>query len=109
MKEKAFIFDLDKTICKWKGKENHLDYFINNLIPNEEMVERINKLYDAGHPIIIMTGRGGITGIDWRDETEMQLRTWGVKYHELKFIKKPLDYLYVDDKAMSPKEFMEKY
>jgi hypothetical protein len=102
------IFDIDKTICDCI-KEDHKNYYIGNLIPNEDMIRKINHLYDMGHKIIFLTGRGAITGIDWKEETEKQLKIWGVKYHELKFIKKPLEYLYVDDKACSPKEFMEKY
>ncbi|MBE3094979.1 MAG: hypothetical protein IMZ52_08090 [Actinobacteria bacterium] len=105
---KTMIFDIDETICS-SIKKDHKNYFIDNLIPNEGMIKKINQLYDKGHEIIFLTGRGAITGIDWEDETRMQLKTWGIKYHELKFIKKPLDYLYVDDKACSPQEFMEKY
>jgi len=105
---KTYIFDIDKTICDCK-EENHFNYYIENLIPDKDMIRKINKLYDLGHPIIFITGRGAITGIDWREETEKQLKIWNIKYHELRFIKKPLDYLYVDDKACSPKEFMEKY
>lgn len=104
---KTYIFDIDKTICKWKCKEDHMKYYIENLIPMKSIIKKINRLYDKGHPIIFMTGRGAITGVDWREETEKQLNAWGVKYHKLKFIKKPLDYLYVDDKACSPKEFMK--
>ena len=105
-----YIFDMDETICTTKNQDpGHKSYFLDNMIPHKKMIRAINKLYDSGHRITIMTGRGATTGLNWVTETELQLRTWGVKYHELKFIKKPLDYLYVDDKAMSPKEFMEKY
>lgn len=103
---KTYIFDIDETICRSK-KKDHMSYYIDNVIPDEDMIQKINKLYDEDNKIIFMTGRGAITGIDWKEETEKQLKVWGVKYHELRFIKKPLDYLYVDDKAMSPKEFME--
>jgi hypothetical protein len=103
---KTFIFDMDETICYQKNKD-HYEYYLDNLIPDNEMISYINKLYERGHPIIIMTGRGAVTGIDWSAETRMQLSKWGVKYTELRFIKKPLDYLYVDDKACSPKAFVE--
>lgn len=108
MKMKTYIFDIDETICTCK-KEDHTNYFIDNLIPYEFMIEKINKLYDAGNTIVFITGRGAQTGINWKDETKHQLKIWGVKYHKLRFVKKPLDYLYVDDKACSPKEFMERY
>ena len=108
MSEMQFIFDMDKTICDQKEDDIHM-YYTNNLIPRKDMINTINRLYEEGNKIIIATGRGGTTGIDWREETENQLKLWKVKYHELRFIKKPLDYLYVDDKACSPKEFMERY
>jgi hypothetical protein len=72
------------------------------------MISIINDLYDKGNEIIIMTGRGSITGIDWVAETEKQLSTWKVKYNELRFVSKPAEYLYIDDKACSPKEFKKK-
>jgi len=103
---RTYIFDMDETFCD-SIKKDHKNYFLDNLIPNKQMIKMINKLYDKGHRIIVMTGRGAMTGIDWKEETEKQLKTWNVKYHELRFIKKPLDYLYVDDKACSPKEFLE--
>ena len=103
---KTYIFDLDETLCFSKVKD-HYNYYLDNLIPNKQMITKINELYDKGDKIIIMTGRGAITGIDWKEETEKQLKAWDIKYHELKFIKKPLDYMYVDDKACSPKEFLE--
>ena len=105
---KTYIFDMDETFCS-SIKKNNKNYYIDNLVPNKQMIILINKLYNNGNKIIIMTGRGSITGIDWKEETEKQLKVWGVKYHELRFIKKPLDYLYVDDKACSPEEFIENY
>jgi len=106
--KKTYIFDLDKTLCD-SIKEDHRNYFMENLIPRKEMIDKVNLLYSKGNKIIIMTGRGATTKIDWKSETKKQLKEWGVKYHDLRFIKKPLDYLYVDDKACSPKEFMRRY
>jgi hypothetical protein len=103
---KSYIFDMDETFCD-SIKKDHKNYFLDNLIPNKKMIGLINQLYDKGNRIVIMTGRGTMTGIDWKEETEKQLKVWGVKYHELKFMKKPLEYLYVDDKACNPTEFME--
>jgi histidinol phosphatase-like enzyme len=108
MNKTTFIFDIDGTICDFI-KEDHKNYYIDNLIPNKCMIRKINQLYTKGHEIIFMTGRGAITGMDWTEETKKQLKVWGVKYHELRFAIKPLDYVYVDDKACSPKEFMEMY
>jgi len=104
---KTYIFDIDGVICNLKN-DDHYFYYLKNLIPNMEVIDAINKLYDDGNTIIFMTGRGTQTGIDWREETEKQLSIRGVKYHELRFINKPLDYLYVDDHACSIEEFIEK-
>jgi len=108
MNKRVYIFDIDETVCNSIHKD-HTNYFTPNLIPNKQMITIINKLYDEGHKIIFMTGRGAITGIDWEETTKEQLKRWGIKYHELRFIKKPLDYLYVDDKASSPEEFIRNY
>jgi len=104
---KVYIFDIDGTITDWK-EEDHKNYYEDNIIPNMDMIKTINILYDRGHPIWFVTGRGAISGIDWKEETENQLKHWGVKYHKLKFIKKPFNYLYVDDMACSPEEFWHK-
>lgn len=103
----VYIFDIDGTISDWKV-EDHTQYTEDNLIPDENMIKIINTLYDKGHEIWFLTGRGSITGIDWREETEKQLKNWGIKYHRLEFIKKPRDYLYIDDLACSPEEFLNK-
>lgn len=104
---KHYIFDIDGTFCHQIEVDNK-NYYISNQKPDKTMINIINSLYDKGNKIIIMTGRGSNTGIDWKEETEKQLKIWGVKYHKLKFIKKPLNYMYVDDCACSPKEFKEK-
>jgi CMP-N,N'-diacetyllegionaminic acid synthase len=97
-----YIFDIDGTICDSKGT----DY--ENAVPDENMIKMINKLYDEEHTIVIMTGRGSVSGIDRKTLTLRQLKEWGVKYHQVKFIKKPREYLYVDDKCCSPDEFWNK-
>ena len=40
-----YAFDCDDTICKTEGT----DYY--NSIPYPERIEKINRLYDAGHVI----------------------------------------------------------
>lgn len=99
----CIILDIDGTIADCVGETSIYDF--SNVIPDENMIRAINILYDKGHRIIILTGRGSFTGIDWKEITEKQLESWGLKYHELRFIKKPLKYLYVDDCACSPEEF----
>ena len=57
-----------------------------------------------GHVIVYWTARGSVTGIDWRDITESQLKDWGVKYHELRFGKPSFDLL-IDDKALNARDW----
>lgn len=91
---KKFVFDIDGVIAEFREA---LDYASAG--PNKEMIEIINKLYDAGNYIVLFTARGYKTGIDWTDVTQKQMEDWGVKYHELKFGKPDADY-YVDDKML---------
>ncbi len=66
------------------------------------MISQVNAFYDAGHRVILFTARGTTTGINWREETEKQLSSWGVKYHELIFGKPEAD-VFVDDKSLGPR------
>jgi hypothetical protein len=45
-----------------------------------------------------------VTGKDWRDVTEKQLKKWKVKYHELR-MGKPYYDLFIDDKNVNAKDF----
>lgn len=100
------MFDIDDTLCDSAATHAGLHFYNDDeIIPNMDMINVVNALYDKGHKIILLTGRGSVTGMDWTKETKRQLKKWGVKYHELRFIKKPLNYLYVDDMASSPEEF----
>lgn len=91
---KQFVFDIDGVIAKIESNNN---YALSE--PNYQMVEVINKLYRMGNHIVLFTARGYITGIDWREITESQLKQWGVCYHELHFGKPNADY-YIDDKMI---------
>ena len=93
------IVDIDKTLCiESPTTEAGPDYSKAQPIPVN--IAKVNRAYDTGHTIILWTGRGGTTGIDWGEITEKQLRSWGVKYHELKFKKIYYD-LWIDDKALT--------
>mgnify|MGYP001564338201 FL=1 len=97
---KVLCFDCDGVICETQGT----DYA--NAVPKKENIARINALYDGDHYILIFTGRGTVSKIDWRELTERQFKEWGLKYHELKF-GKPAFNLFVDDKAWNVKDFEE--
>ena len=91
---RRFVFDIDGVIAKLQHQN---DYALAE--PNEEMIKVVNKLYEMGNQIILLTARGYVTGIDWKEITENQLMSWGLHYHELHFGKPNADY-YIDDKMV---------
>lgn len=92
-----YVFDLDGTLCT-----HEKDY--NMATPLKERIKKVNALYDSGNEIVIFTARGYETKIDWQEVTSNQLKTWGVKYHDLIFNKPSADF-YIDDKAIKDTEF----
>lgn len=91
-----YCFDLDGTICSFVDDSKYY-----NCTPDTVVVDEINRLYDLGHEIIIMTARGCVSGVDHYDLTESQLRTWGVKHHKLLMGVKPHAHIFIDDKGIS--------
>ena len=89
-------------------------------VPRYDRIEYVNKLYDEGATIYLMTARGFIRSTEkypndilkaqaeqdayCREKTEAQLKKWGVKYHALYF-GKPRAAVYVDDRGMSDEDF----
>jgi len=89
-----YYIDIDGVICT----NTYGDY--DHAQPIAENIKKINKKFDEGHEIILWTARGGTTGIDWRTTTEQQMKTWGVKYHELHLNKPQYDVI-IDDKTQN--------
>ena len=103
MKDKKLIycFDLDNTLCETKGN------IYEDAKPIPSRIEYVNKLFNQGHKIIIDTARGCVSGKDWFPFTTRQLEGWGVKYHQLRTgIKFGAD-VFIDDKALSDKDFFQ--
>ena len=101
-----YCFDLDGTICDtpMRPDDNKPGYL--EAVPFPFMVEQVNRLYDEGNKIIIMTARGRGSRIDWTHLTVKQLDMWGVKYHELEpMFHKPTADIFVDDKAINVEEW----
>ena len=92
-----FVVDIDHTILHTKLVNSK--YLISSV--DEDMVSRINELYDEGHDIILHTGRHW----DKLGETLDQLDEAGISYHTL-VMGKPTGDVYVDDKAVRPDEFL---
>ena len=102
-----YCFDLDGTICDTPSKDSKPLYHEANPIPF--MVEQVNRLFDEGNKIIIMTARGRGSGKNWTDWTIKQLDMWGVKYHELEpMFHKPTADLFVDDKGINVEDWKKK-
>lgn len=95
-----YCFDLDNTLCKTKGN----DY--EHAKPIWKHIKMVNKLYEQGNRIIIWTGRGSVSGIDWEEYTKTQLRKWGLKFQQL-LMGKPTYNFFVDDKAHNTKDFFK--
>jgi D-sedoheptulose 7-phosphate isomerase len=95
----TYAFDIDGIICK-TGGSNYTDSS-----PNHDVIVNINTLYEQGHVIKIFTGRGAVSGKDWKEFTRKQLDQWGVKYTELIMGKPHFNYL-LDDKTITMNEFM---
>ena len=80
-----YCFDIDGTICTPAQTSQYAA-----ASPYAYVVEEINRLYDRGDIIKIMTARGSVSKVDYTDLTERQLKDWGVRYHELIMNLKPL-------------------
>tara|TARA_B100002019_G_C21245905_1_gene588236 strand:- start:1135 stop:1887 length:753 start_codon:yes stop_codon:yes gene_type:complete len=95
-----YCFDLDGTICDTPCDSDGHNQRYWESTPIPFMVETVNRLYDEGHYIIIMTARGRGSGKDWTDLTKGFLDKWGVKYHELEpMFHKPTADIFIDDKG----------
>lgn len=92
--KKRLVFDIDGVIAQIQPENDY-----KKALPNEKIIEIVNKLYDYGNEIVLFTARGYVTGIDWEKDTTEQLRSWKVKYHKLHFGKPNADY-YIDDKML---------
>lgn len=90
-----YCFDIDGTICSSVENSKY-----ELAVPDTTVVNEINRLYDEGNVIKLMTARGCVSKIDHTDITKHQLDKWGVKYHELLMHVKPHAHLFVDDKGI---------
>ncbi|MFA7063384.1 MAG: hypothetical protein WC132_04535 [Methanomethylophilus sp.] len=93
---KVIFVDIDGTICN-----GSVDY--TDAVPDYGHIDKINRMYDAGHEIIYWTARGTKSGVDWYDLTEQQLQEWGCRYHQLQ-IGKPFYDLMICDKTIRIEE-----
>ncbi len=102
----TYVFDIDGTLCT----NTFGDY--ETALQIEKRIKKVNKLFEEGHIIILLTARGmgrsdnsaAYAEAAFRKLTEEQLETWGEKYHQL-FLGKPAGDYYIDDKGMKDEDF----
>ena len=94
-----YCFDLDNTLCVTEGSE------YNESTPIKNRIEKVNKLYDEGHTIIIETARGAFSGKNHFYYTLDQLKSWGLKFHTLRTGTKFGADIFIDDKGVSDVDF----
>lgn len=109
VKYKRIVVDVDETLCDVINRD------FANAIPHRDVIDKVNTYYDAGYEIIISTARGQKScktpkemQAKYYDVTKKWLDDNGVKYHKLDIGYKQNADLYVDDKAITPKEFVRR-
>ncbi len=106
--DKTVSVDFDDTIAITTTRD------WENAVPNNDIINKINKLYDMGWQILIVTARGQLScdgdtskaAKKYRKIIESWLKQHGVKYHGLRF-EKYLAAYYIDDKSLNLDEFVE--
>jgi hypothetical protein len=101
MIRKRFCFDLDATLVT----DSHGKY--DNCKPIPEAVAKVQRLYQEGHWIIILTARGTTSKKDYREFTRNQLDEFAIPYHELVVGLKPSADYFIDDKAVNAHDWLE--
>lgn len=108
----TLVFDVDGTLCPIKKKDEKYE----DLIPNEEMVNKLKLYKENGAKIVLFSSRnmnsyGGNLGlINANTAVIMQqwLKKWEIPYDEILFGKPWPGHrgLYIDDRAVRPDEFL---
>ena len=106
---KTYCIDIDGVLVDRPNNVEHLgkDKY-KHCYPIQKNIDIINKLYDLGHRIILFTARGMTTFngnipkvyLELFSLTAEQMRTFGVKHHQL-YMGKPHYDLIIDDKALN--------
>jgi hypothetical protein len=102
---KTFVFDLDHTLCNPPYDNENKKWMYYEASPYQNRIDKVNKLWEEGHNIIIETARGCNSKINHYEKTYNQLILWGLKFHQLRTgIKFAANY-YIDDKAINSEDF----
>lgn len=111
MKRNSIVIDVDDTILTTFNR----DYV--NSTPHQDVINIINRLHRNGWHVTLYTARGQLSmnGDLEKIETEVRpiLEEWlekhDVRYDVLLMGKPYANTYYVDDKALRPDEFVEKF
>lgn len=95
---KWYAIDLDGTLAMTSPP----DYELRDAIPNRDMIEACEQVVKNGYKIVVHTSR------HWQDYAEIEawLNKWKIAYKHI-ICGKPLVKMIVDDKAISPREFIK--
>lgn len=108
----TYIFDLDGTICPIKKKDKKYE----DLVPYEDVVNKMREIKKAGFNILIFTSRNvktydgnlGLINANTAKIILAWLDKWNIPYDEIMY-GKPWpgeNGFYVDDRAIRPKELL---
>ena len=109
------IVDIDFTIAFSEKIHGLGKWDYENALPSIQVIEKLNKMHDAGWQIVYFTARGMLTyhnDITKINENVLpQLERWlqkhNVKYDEIIIGKPFADHgYYIDDRAIRPVEFL---
>lgn len=103
--ERTIVCDIDNTLSFTTNRD------WENAKPNVSLIKKLNRLFENGWKINLLTARGSIScksRIDadkkYRNIIETWLKNNNVKYTSLSF-EKPLAAYYIDDKGITPEDF----
>lgn len=110
--EYSFVFDIDGTICKIKGKNERYE----DLVPYPEVVEKMRFYKEHGAKIILYTSRNmnsykgnlGLINTHTAPILLEWLKKWDIPYDEIVYGKVWPGHkgFYVDDRTVRPDEFL---
>ncbi|MGN0424296.1 MAG: capsular biosynthesis protein [Acetatifactor sp.] len=110
--EYSFVFDIDGTICKIKGKGERYE----DLVPYPEIVEKMRYYKEQGAKIILYTSRNmnsyngnlGLINAHTAPVLLEWLKKWEIPYDEIVYGKVWPGHkgFYVDDRTIRPNEFL---
>lgn len=111
-KDYSFVFDIDGTLCPIKKKDERYE----DLVPYEDMLEKIRYYKENGARIVLYTSRNmntyngnlGLINKNTAVVLNEWLAKWEIPYDEIVFGKVWPGHkgFYVDDRTVRPDEFL---